>query len=91
MGSGDFAIETKFDFTNPPTGGYQFGLVVGFTETDRLWLGVAEDGALSVQRTGVYDAVIGTAALPVFLRIEKVGAEYTFLYKQNVNDSLVVD
>jgi RHS repeat-associated protein len=89
MGSGDFAIETSVNFetNNVPSDGYTYGLMIGFSETDRLGVAVSGSGLLSLFRTGEVDSTIGFAALPVFLRVEKVGTEYTFLYKQNAEDT----
>ncbi|MBI5952480.1 MAG: hypothetical protein HY865_12555 [Chloroflexi bacterium] len=90
MGTGDFAIETRVDILteNEPGDGYKFGLLVGFSETDRLWLGLTGDGQLRIYRTGVLEgATVGIATLPVYLRVEKVGADYDFLYKQNGADN----
>ena len=89
MGNGDWAIETHVslgDFS--ATDGYSFELMVGYDRYNQLWLDVGSDGSLNIYQTGVQGAIATVSGnpLPLYLRIQKVGAQYTFYYKQDTGD-----
>jgi RHS repeat-associated protein len=88
MGAGDFAVEMSYAVQDTAGDWYDSGLMVGFSETDRRWVGLIGDDLLGVgdSEGSFFDVDVDTGA-PVFLRIEKNGMDYAFLYKQNEEDA----
>ena len=88
MGSGDWALETYFELDDTNAGDqWQINLMAGFDQYDQQWLSIDSDNILTVTRVGESESAIEyEISLPIYLRIEKSGTQYTFKYKQNVQD-----
>ena len=87
MGGGDWAIESRVALAqNSPQDGIQVNLLVGFDRYDQLWLNASSDGLLRITRVGEGDYAFADASLPLTLRIEKSGSQYTFRYKEDSED-----
>ncbi|HUI87278.1 MAG TPA: DUF6531 domain-containing protein [Anaerolineales bacterium] len=88
MGDGDWTIETHLALADTNQGDqWQVNLMAGFDRYDQQWLSIGSDDTLRVTRVGNDDtAVAEGVSLPVYLRIEKFGTQYTFKYKRNAND-----
>ncbi len=88
MGDGDFAIETRVDLNAGSTQqNYEFDLMIGFDQYDQLWLSADANGNLGIIRSGTEEVSYpGNHGLPLSLRIEKAGDQYTFLYKADAGD-----
>ncbi|MFZ5912434.1 MAG: choice-of-anchor Q domain-containing protein [Chloroflexota bacterium] len=84
MGDGDWAIETWLALDDTNAGdAWQVNLLAGFDRYDQQWLSIASDDTLRVTRVGGDDtAFVAEISLPLYLRIEKTGNEYTFKYKE---------
>jgi hypothetical protein len=55
--------------------------MVGFDRYDQLWVNVGSDNMLSVSRVGEGNTAQVAISLPIRLRIEKSGVQFSFLYK----------
>ena len=88
MGSGDWAIETHLALGDTNVGDqWQVNLMAGFDRYDQQWLSIGSDGTVRVTRVGNGDTALASGlSLPLYLRIEKVGEQYTFKYKENDAD-----
>jgi len=88
MGPGDWAIETHLELGDANAGDqWQANLEVGFDRYDQQWLSIGSDDTLRVTRVNEYDtAVEYEISLPLYLRIEKSGTQYTFRYKEELED-----
>jgi RHS repeat-associated protein len=87
MGSGDWAVETNFDINNSATDGWsQVILMVGFDRYDQLWFNVGSDDILYISRVGEESTSQVAISLPIRLRIEKSGIQFSFLYKPDSGD-----
>lgn len=84
MGDGDWVIETFLALGDTNAGdAWQVNLLAGFDRYDQQWLSIDSDGILRVTRVGGDDtAFVAGISLPLYLRIEKTGNEYTFKYKE---------
>lgn len=82
MGPGDWAIETHLALDETNAGDqWQINLMAGFDRYDQQWLSIGSDNQLKVQRVGTDETVIVSGiSLPLYLRIEKSGSQYTFKY-----------
>jgi CSLREA domain-containing protein len=93
MGNQDWAIEAQLDSASlaPDAGYWVAGLEVGFDQYNQLWAGEENDGQILTNQVGSQPAFeIQDSQLPLIVRLEKHGEEYTFKYKHNVNDSWIV-
>jgi hypothetical protein len=81
MGSGDWAIEAKGTAVTT-AGSFQSGLFVRFGQFDLFYWGFDVGTDLQLDRSGQGALVkVRNTAATIYLRIEKVGTTYHFLYK----------
>lgn len=91
LAPGDWTIETRMTGINADADAFGYAaLTVGFDQYDQLWLGLDTDNVLRVIHNGEYDYFYGMRSIPIYLRIEKVGDEYTFKYRYNPNEAWTV-
>ena len=93
LGTGDWAIEARLENISAAgdAEGYWAALHVGFDQYDQLWYGKADDGGLNSLRISEYGYFgIAGLELPLTLRLEKHGEEYTFKYKYNADEAWTV-
>ena len=91
LAPGDWAIETRMTGINADADAFGYAaLTVGFDQYDQLWLGLDTDNVLRVIHNGEFDYFYGMRSIPIYLRIEKVGDEYTFKYRYNPNEAWTV-
>jgi hypothetical protein len=88
MGGGDWAIETYLALDDSNAGdAWQVNLVAGFDRYDQQWLSIDSDNTLHVTHVSGDDtAFVDSISLPIYLRMERTGVNYTFKYKENVSD-----
>lgn len=63
--------------------------MVGFDQFDQLWMGVGEQGNLRVHRIRAEPPVARSVNLPLYLRVEQRGSEYTLKYRMDSYNELV--
>ncbi len=86
MGSADWAIEAKATAVTT-SGAFHTGLFVRFSQYDLFYWGFDIGTNLQLDRSGQIGLVkVTNTATTVFLRIEKVGSTYNFLYKLGSSD-----
>ncbi len=87
MGNQDWNIETRLENINAAqNAGYWAALEVGFGQYDQLWYGMVDDGYLKEGRVGdCCSSFEFYESLPISLRLEKHGEEYTFFYKHDAD------
>ena len=91
MGEGDWAIETELEnISAAEEAGYWAALEVGFDQYDQLWYGMVDDGQLKIGRVGEYETFAMPQSLPLTMRLEKRGEEYTFMYKHDPQEAWTV-
>jgi len=85
MGNEDWVIEARLEaISAAPDSGYWAALEVGFDQYDQLWFGMVDDGNLRNFSIGnLSTSFENPESLPVTLRLEKDGENYTFLYKSD--------
>ncbi|MEW6400404.1 MAG: amidase domain-containing protein [Chloroflexota bacterium] len=83
----DWAIETRIEDINAAAGaGYWAALEVGFDQYDQVWFGITNENYLTEDRTNQCCAAFAIPeTLPITLRLEKLGENYTFLYKHDAD------
>jgi len=90
MGTGDFVIETTFDFgtqVSNEEGFYCYELQIGFSDDNELGFFVYNADVPIFFHTGYGEIAYGLPDFTSgFLRIEKVGAEYSAYYKENASN-----
>jgi hypothetical protein len=91
LGDGDWAIESGLVAITAVNGGYVAGLEVGFDQYDQIMAGIDNTGRLIMQRTSdQWPDYFGQRVLPVYLRLEKHGQEYTLEYRYSPNEAWTV-
>ena len=91
MAEGDWAIETELEnISAAEESGYWAALEVGFDQYDQLWYGMVDDGQLKIGRVGEYETFAMPQSLPLTMRLEKRGEEYTFMYKHDPQEAWTV-
>jgi CSLREA domain-containing protein len=83
LGDGDWAIETHLTEINSLSGAYWAGLMIGFDRYDQIWFGLNNNGYLGTIRVGDGYVVQIVETVPLYLRVEKHGESYTFMYRKN--------
>ncbi len=89
MGDGDWAIETYLSLDDTNAGdAWQVNLVAGFDRYDQQWLSIDSGNELHVRRVGAENdtALVCGISLPLYLRMERTGTDYTFKYKKFLAD-----
>lgn len=89
MGNGDWTIETYLALDDSNAGdAWQVNLVAGFGRYDQQWLSIDSGNELHVRRVGDENdtALVGEISLPLYLRMERTGTDYTFKYKELLGD-----
>jgi RHS repeat-associated protein len=90
IGTGNFVIETGLNFgADDPDGMgiWGYDLMIGFSETEKMWLFVDENRLEFCHTTEGCLAYSSPGFAPGFLRIEKAGRKYLFHYKKNAGDN----
>ena len=88
MGDGDWSIETHLELDDFNLGdAWQINLMAGFDRYDQQWLSIDSDNTLHVTHIGEDDtAFVDDISLPIYLRMERMGNNYTFKYKEDLSD-----
>lgn len=83
----DWAIETRLDNINASDdAGYWAALVIGFDQYDQVWFGMSDNGYLQeIRTTNCCSISLPEQDVPIKLRVEKLGENYTFLYKNDTD------
>ena len=88
LGDKDWTIETELTGISAGANtGYTAALEVGFGQYDQVWFGMSQDQTISDTRPGIDSPDSRPESLPIFLRIEKRGEEYSFKYRHNPNEA----
>jgi CSLREA domain-containing protein len=94
MGDGDWAIETyiSLDDTNNAGGVWEINLVAGFGRYDQQWLTIDGNNFMRVARVDEEGntAAVSDISLPLYLRMERSGTNYTFKYKEELADPWII-
>lgn len=83
----DWAIETRLENINASIdAGYWAALTIGFDQYDQIWFGISDGNYLQETRTtDCCSTSLPDQDLPIMLRVEKLGENYTFLYKHDTD------
>ncbi|GMV34765.1 MAG: hypothetical protein AMXMBFR60_25940 [Chloroflexota bacterium] len=83
----DWAVETRLENINASVdAGYWAALAIGFDQYDQVWFGISDGDYLQELRTtDCCSASLPAQDVPIMLRVEKLGENYTFLYKHDTD------
>ncbi len=92
IGDGDWAIETHLALADTNAGDqWEVNLMAGFGQYDQQWITIRSDNVLRVLRVGENEtAYAEDISLPLYMRIEKVGTQYTFKYRSSTEEPWTV-
>lgn len=81
----DWSMEARLEAIHAaPEAGYWAALEVGFNQMDQLWYGMVDDGYLKEGKVGnCCSSFQFYESLPVTLRLEKHGENYTYFFKHD--------